>query len=86
MEPFDITENELIELLVNQLQLDEQQANDGFMTMREIATAAGWTMAKTQKKMRGLFEQGLIESRNIPRMNMAGRLSKVPAYRVIQGD
>jgi len=79
-EIMDLTENELLELLVNQLQLDQQQDN-GFMTMREIARALGESVGLTQIRMRELHERGLIEAGRVTRINMAGIARPVPAYR-----
>jgi len=79
-EIMDLTENELLELLVNQLQLDQQQDN-GFMTMREIARALGRSVGMTQKYMRDLHDRGLLESGRVVRVNMAGIARPVPAYR-----
>lgn len=76
----ELYEDELIELLINQLQLEEQQ-DDGFMTMYEIADAAGISINMAQIRMRRLHRLGLIEVRKVLRMNMAGALHTVPAYR-----
>lgn len=81
----ELYEDELIELLINQLQLEEQQ-DEGFMTMQEIADAAGISMNMAQIKMRRLHRQGMIDVRKVRRMNMAGTYHTVPAYRVRKGD
>ena len=81
----ELTQNELIELLINQLNLEEQ-TDDGFLTMREIARAVGWTVVKTQSKLRELFEEGRIECRYVDRVNIAKKRAAVPAYRLIEGE
>lgn len=79
-ESFELTENELLELLINQLET-EQQDSSGFMTMREIARALGKSIGMTQLMMRDLHEQGLIEAGRVSLTNMAGIMRPVPAYR-----
>lgn len=82
-EIMNLTENELLELLVNQLNL-EQQDDGGYMTMREIARALGKSVGMTQKFMLELYERGLIESGRVMRKNIAGIVRPVPGYRAVR--
>ena len=86
-ELIDLTENELIELLVNQLQLEEQGGGDaGFVTAKQIREFTGWSLNKTQKQVRKLFDQGRLEVRKVRRTDIVGRPVYKPGYRLIQGD
>jgi Fic family protein len=77
----DITENELIQALAEAvLHIDEDR--DGFLTAREMIRALGWAENRVKSQLRELHEQGLLESRKVPYRDIAGRITRVPAYRL----
>jgi len=82
-----IGENKKDELLVL---LDEARkeinSEDGALTSRQISELKGWSDKKTTKRLRLLLDADLIETIKVERMNIAGFLSKVPAYLIKNPD
>lgn len=55
---------------------------DGYMTSVEIAREMGWSIRKTVNRLRELKETGDLEVTNVQRVNLGGRLSTVPGYKI----
>jgi predicted HTH transcriptional regulator len=84
---FEYTENELIQVLTAELERQHELAGaDGYMSSEELAEALGWTHDKAQKQLRKLSKRGMLEVSKKQKINMAQRISTVPAYRLKVGS
>ena len=77
----DITENELIRALA-EATLDVDENRDGFLTAREMVRALDWPENRVKAQLRTLHEEGRIETRKVVIVDIAGRRTRVPAYRL----
>ena len=77
----DISENELIQALA-EAQIDVEQDRDGFLTMREMLGALDWPKARITANLHALHSQGRIETRKVIMVDISGRRTRVPAYRL----
>jgi predicted ArsR family transcriptional regulator len=77
----DITENELIRALA-EASLEMDQDRDGFLTAREMVKALDWAPWQVKEHLRELHELGRIETRKVIVIDIAGRRTRVPAYRL----
>ena len=80
----DISENELIQALA-EAQIDLEQDREGFLTMREMVAALDWPKARITANLHALHSQGRIETRKVVVVDIAGRRTRVPAYRLRAG-
>ena len=63
--------------------MDEDR--EGFLTAREMVHALGWTAWRVKAQLRILFDQDRIETRKVQMIDIAGRVTRVPAYRLKSG-
>jgi len=80
-EGLDISENELIRALAEaQPVIDENR--EGFLTAREMVQALDWSAWRVKAHLHELHDQGQLETRKVQYQDIAGRVTRVPAYRL----
>jgi DNA-binding transcriptional ArsR family regulator len=60
----------------------ETQAPEGFVSTREYAAHLGVMQEAAGRKLRLLFDAGLLEVRQVARLDMTGRRQMTPVYRI----
>lgn len=62
--------------------LGKETPDDGYMTFRELREASGFGERRLRDALRGLHEQGKLETAFTYRQNLAGYRSSLPGYRL----
>ena len=78
-----ITEAELLQALENALVADDNP--EGALTTGELSELTGWhlhTVRKALKALKALKVAGCLRTVKVYREDLAGRYTKVPAYRL----
>ena len=81
-ERIELTEQDLIEAI---LQAQAQGASGpaaGALTLRELQTQTGWGYDRVRMRMRQVHMEGRLESIRVMTTTIDGRMSTVPAYRL----
>lgn len=78
----DITEAELINAL--QAAMAAAPETEGFTTTPELAEVVGWSHQRVRDALRLLIEEQRVEMQWVKRRDIAGRLGRRPAYRLLQ--
>ena len=74
-----------IDDLIRALEKASRQEEQEGMTMRELVACIKMSPKKIRVRLRGLKEEGRLESVDVSRENIAGKMSTVPAYRLKDG-
>jgi len=75
----EITEQELLDALKRAA--GDAAGEDGATTV-ELADSLGWTKARVRGALKSLARAGRLEVVQARRVNLAGRVSSVPGYRL----
>ena len=75
-----ITEAELLQALENALVADDNP--EGALTTMELTDLTGWHLHTVRKALRTLKSAGCLGVVKVYREDLAGRYTKVPAYRL----
>ena len=77
-----ITEAELVQALERALVADDNP--EGALTTNELADLTGWHERTVLRALRKLKRAGRLEIVRVQQLDLADRMTKVPAYRLRQ--
>ena len=75
-----ITEAELLQALESALATDDNP--EGALTTGELSELTGWHLHTVRKALKALKVAGCLRTVKVCREDLAGRYTKVPAYRL----
>lgn len=65
---------------------DNDDDDHGAMTTQELAKALDKHETAIRKRLRMLLEEGRLEVLRVRRVDLCGRMTRVPGYRLRRGD
>lgn len=74
--------DQLAQSLASVYQSFQDDPDGGWMTTAELMDMLGWGREKIWRSLRHLAAQGRLQNGSVRRMDISGRLSPVPAYRL----
>jgi len=77
-----MTEDQLLEALRAAQVTQDDDDRQGARTSEELQDTLGWTKDRVLDALRRLSKANRLEVRKVPKVDIAGRTLRVPAYRL----